>query len=46
MNIVTVALEERSYSIHIGSGILQDLGSMVVDVVPASKYFFVLDRKS
>lgn len=45
MNEVTVSLEERSYSIHIGSGILKDLGTMVRDVAQASKYFFVLDEK-
>ena len=44
MNSVTVSLEERSYSIQIGSGLLQQLGSMVRDTVPASKYFFVLDE--
>ena len=45
MTVITVSLEERSYSIHIGSGILQELGSMVQEVAPASKYFFVLDEK-
>ena len=45
MNTVTVSLEERTYSILIGSGILQELGSLVHNVVPASKYFFVLDEK-
>lgn len=44
MNTVAVQLEKRAYSIHIGSGILNELGSMVSEVVPASKYFFVLDE--
>jgi len=44
MNTVTVQLEHRAYSIQIGSGIMKELGSMASEVVPASKYFFVLDE--
>ena len=44
MNSVSVSLEDRLYSINIGSGLLQQLGSMVQSTVPASKYFFVLDE--
>jgi len=44
MNTISVQLDERSYPVHIGSGILSQLGSMVHDVTPASKYFFVLDE--
>ncbi|MDP7004892.1 MAG: 3-dehydroquinate synthase [Phycisphaerales bacterium] len=43
MKTVSVSLEDRSYDINIGSGILSNLGSLVSKVVPNSKYFFVLD---
>ena len=43
MRIVPVSLGERSYDINIGSGILPELGSQVRNIIPCSKYFFVLD---
>jgi len=45
MKEVTVPLGECAYSIQIGSGILKNLGDTVSGIVPASKYFFVLDEK-
>jgi 3-dehydroquinate synthase len=44
MKTISVPLGDRSYSIHVGSGILQKLGWIVGEIVPASKYFFVLDE--
>jgi 3-dehydroquinate synthase len=43
MKSILVPLHDRSYSIHVGSGILEQLGSLVFDVAPSSSYFFVLD---
>ncbi len=44
MKEVKVLLGDCAYSIQIGSGILQNLGDIVRKIVPASKYFFVLDE--
>ena len=44
MKSIQVSLEERSYSIQIGSGILKELGSIVQGVAPSSRYFFILDE--
>ncbi len=43
MSTVLVSLKERSYSISIGSGLSKQLGSMVSEIAPSSKYFFVID---
>lgn len=44
MKDILVPLEDRSYSIHIGSGTLKNLGSLISETIPASRYFFVIDE--
>lgn len=43
MNNVHLALGERSYDMLVGNGILSSLGTLVQDVAPATKMFFVVD---
>ena len=44
MNTVSMSLGDRSYDIIVGSGILENLGSLVGDVVSSPRHFFVLDQ--
>jgi len=41
---IIVPLDNRSYSIFVGAGILDQLGSLVEQVVSTSNYFFVIDQ--
>ena len=44
MNTVSMSLGDRSYDIIVGSGVLENLGSLVGDVVSSPRHFFVLDQ--